>query len=242
VTPPPADPAPGPDTGSHEVIHLGGQAAVVVPVTDFLRLRALELHASADELEDARDAAAPTDWKPGKRPAGPRTCPMTRCGLRPIAERAPCSSCRPRGVTGEPGRLADRLLPDDLKAHPGRPSLPRVVPAVGVAFRRRRPRRHRHDRDAAHLLVHPAGWSASGRDWRRGARVGPAHPRRRRKRGRRAPRACCSCGGSTATGAAGNARRASSASRGLRGGSAGVRACRPGPARRRPGWCRRRCR
>ena len=38
----PADeiPANGPDTGSYEVIHLGGQAAVVVPVSDFLRLRA----------------------------------------------------------------------------------------------------------------------------------------------------------------------------------------------------------
>jgi hypothetical protein len=107
VTPPPADPAPGPDTGSHEVIHLGGQAAVVVPVTDFLRLRALELHASADELEDARDAAAPTDWKPGKRPAGPRTCPMTRCGLRPIAEehRVP-----PAGPGGSPGNPAAWLI------------------------------------------------------------------------------------------------------------------------------------
>ena len=31
---------PGPDTGSYEVIHPGGQAAVVVPVADFLRLRA----------------------------------------------------------------------------------------------------------------------------------------------------------------------------------------------------------
>ena len=29
---------PSPDTGSYEVIHLGGRAAVVVPVTDFLRL------------------------------------------------------------------------------------------------------------------------------------------------------------------------------------------------------------
>jgi hypothetical protein len=47
------------DTGPYEVIHLGGQAAVVVPVTDFLRLRALELHASAEELQDAEDAAAP---------------------------------------------------------------------------------------------------------------------------------------------------------------------------------------
>ena len=35
-------PANGLDTGSYEVIHLGGQAAVVVPVSDFLRLRALE--------------------------------------------------------------------------------------------------------------------------------------------------------------------------------------------------------
>jgi hypothetical protein len=48
-----------PDTGPYEVIHLGGQAAVVVPVTYFLRLRALELHASAEELQDAEDAAAP---------------------------------------------------------------------------------------------------------------------------------------------------------------------------------------
>ena len=43
MTAQPADrvPARGPDTGSYEVIHLGGQAAVVVPVSDFLRLRAL---------------------------------------------------------------------------------------------------------------------------------------------------------------------------------------------------------
>ena len=45
--------APGPDTGSYEVIHLGGQAAVVVPVADFLRLRALEKAATPAELEDA---------------------------------------------------------------------------------------------------------------------------------------------------------------------------------------------
>jgi hypothetical protein len=56
----PADPMPGPDTGPYEVIHLGGQAAVVVPVADFLRLRALELQASAEELQDA---SALADWK-----------------------------------------------------------------------------------------------------------------------------------------------------------------------------------
>ena len=49
---------PGLDTGSHEVIHLGGQAAAVVPVDDFLRLRALERSAAAQELEDAEDTAA----------------------------------------------------------------------------------------------------------------------------------------------------------------------------------------
>lgn len=45
-------------TGSYEVIHLGGSAPVVVPMDDFLRLRALEQRASAQELEDAEDLAA----------------------------------------------------------------------------------------------------------------------------------------------------------------------------------------
>ena len=49
---------PGPDTGSYEVIHLGGQAAVAVPVAGCLRLRALERSAAAQELEDAEDSAA----------------------------------------------------------------------------------------------------------------------------------------------------------------------------------------
>lgn len=54
---------PGPDTGSYEVIHLGGQAAVVVPVTDFLRLRVLEQATTPQELEDAEDTAAVLEWK-----------------------------------------------------------------------------------------------------------------------------------------------------------------------------------
>jgi hypothetical protein len=52
-----------PDTGSYEVIHLGGQAAVVVPLSDFLRLQALEQAASVQELEDAEDKAALADWR-----------------------------------------------------------------------------------------------------------------------------------------------------------------------------------
>jgi len=55
--------APGPDAGPYEVIHLGGQAAVVVPVADFLRLRALEQGASPQELEDAEDTVAMLEWK-----------------------------------------------------------------------------------------------------------------------------------------------------------------------------------
>ena len=45
------------------MIHLGDQAAVVVPVADFLRLRALEKAATAAELEDAEDTAAVLEWK-----------------------------------------------------------------------------------------------------------------------------------------------------------------------------------
>jgi hypothetical protein len=54
---------PSPDTGSYELIHLGGQAAVVVPVADFLRLRALEQAAAPDELENAEDTAAMLEWQ-----------------------------------------------------------------------------------------------------------------------------------------------------------------------------------
>ena len=44
-------------TGPHEVIHLGGEAAVVVPVAEYRRLRALEQLASPHELEGADDTA-----------------------------------------------------------------------------------------------------------------------------------------------------------------------------------------
>ena len=63
MTAQPTGPVPGPDTGSYEVIHLGGQAAVVVPMADFMRLRALERLASAQELEDAEDAIALQEWR-----------------------------------------------------------------------------------------------------------------------------------------------------------------------------------
>ena len=43
MTAQPADPASTLDTGPYEMIHLGDQAAVVVPVADFTRLRAAQL-------------------------------------------------------------------------------------------------------------------------------------------------------------------------------------------------------
>lgn len=63
MTAQPVGQVPGQDTGSYEVIHLGDQTAVVVPLGDFMRLRALERLASAEELEEAEDAAALQDWK-----------------------------------------------------------------------------------------------------------------------------------------------------------------------------------
>ena len=41
----------------YEVIHLGGQAAAIVPLTELRRLRALERIASPDELAEAEGAA-----------------------------------------------------------------------------------------------------------------------------------------------------------------------------------------
>jgi hypothetical protein len=51
-----------PGTEPFEVIHLGGQAAVIVPLAEFLRLRALERGASPQVLQDAEDAAAAQEW------------------------------------------------------------------------------------------------------------------------------------------------------------------------------------
>jgi hypothetical protein len=49
--------------GPHEVIHLGGEAAVVVPVVEYRRLRALEQMASPQEREDAEAAVALEEYR-----------------------------------------------------------------------------------------------------------------------------------------------------------------------------------
>lgn len=66
MTAQPVDPQQTPGhvagTDPFEVIHLGGQAAVIVPLAEFLRLRALERDASPEALQDAEDEAAAQDW------------------------------------------------------------------------------------------------------------------------------------------------------------------------------------
>jgi hypothetical protein len=49
----PSEPQP-----EHDVIHVGESEAVVVPMGDYLRLLAIERHASADEIEEAEIEAA----------------------------------------------------------------------------------------------------------------------------------------------------------------------------------------
>jgi len=55
----------------HDIIHLGGEAAVVVPVYEYRKLRALERLASPDELEAAEADAvleAHQEWVAAGRP------------------------------------------------------------------------------------------------------------------------------------------------------------------------------
>jgi hypothetical protein len=58
-----AQPAEPSGVEEHEVIHLGGETAVVVPVAEYRRLRALKQLASPQELEDAEAAAASEEYR-----------------------------------------------------------------------------------------------------------------------------------------------------------------------------------
>ena len=62
--------AHGPN-GPYEVIHLGGEAAAIVPLSDLRRLRAVERRASAEALEEAEieaTLAAHQEWVAAGRP------------------------------------------------------------------------------------------------------------------------------------------------------------------------------
>ena len=62
---------PDGDLGSYEVIHVGGEAAAIVPLPELRRLLAVQRHARAELLEDAEveaTLAAHRDWGAGERP------------------------------------------------------------------------------------------------------------------------------------------------------------------------------
>lgn len=120
-----------PDTGPYEVIHLSGQAAVVVPVTDYLRLRALELHAFAKELKDAEDAAAPTRSPAAKqRPWSDR--PRRGASL-PFPDRPHVASPPRRGPV-RPDKETHEPLP--AARQPGRPRAETRAAGTGQLARR----------------------------------------------------------------------------------------------------------
>ena len=65
---PTCDPEPG---EPYEVIHLGGEAAAIVPLPELRRLRAVERHASAEILEKAEieaTLAGHREWVAACRP------------------------------------------------------------------------------------------------------------------------------------------------------------------------------
>jgi hypothetical protein len=62
---------PDGDADSYEVIHLGGEAAAIVPLSDLRRLQAVRRRASAELLEEAEveaTLAAHRDWVAAGRP------------------------------------------------------------------------------------------------------------------------------------------------------------------------------
>ncbi len=67
-----AQPTSDPDPHEpYEVIHLGGEAAAIVPLSDLRRLRAVERRASAEILEEAEVEATLTahrEWVAPGRP------------------------------------------------------------------------------------------------------------------------------------------------------------------------------
>ena len=62
---------PTDSTGPYEVIHLGGEAAAIVPLAELRRLRALERNAPAEVREDAEieaTIAGHDEWVRAGRP------------------------------------------------------------------------------------------------------------------------------------------------------------------------------
>jgi hypothetical protein len=60
-----------PNVAGHSVIQLGGETAVVVPIEEYRRLKALERHATPEELDEAEADAVMAgygEWVAAGRP------------------------------------------------------------------------------------------------------------------------------------------------------------------------------
>ena len=63
--------SPASDSGRYEVIHLGGEAAAIVPLGELRQLQAVQRHASPELLEEAdveATLAAHREWVSAGRP------------------------------------------------------------------------------------------------------------------------------------------------------------------------------
>jgi hypothetical protein len=72
----------------HEVIHLGGESAVIVPIDEYQVLKALKANATPDEVELAEMDAAIAEheaWKAAGRPGG--TIPHERVAAELLSEQ-----------------------------------------------------------------------------------------------------------------------------------------------------------
>jgi hypothetical protein len=78
----PVRPADLPATDPYEVIHLGGQAAVIVLLSEFLRLRALDHAASVQARDNAEDAAAAQEWLAREAAGQTSYVPLPEVGRR----------------------------------------------------------------------------------------------------------------------------------------------------------------
>jgi hypothetical protein len=99
-----AQPAGPAANGPHEMIHLGGETAVVLPLAEYRRLRALEQLASPHEREGAEAAAALEEYREWSAARGhlPRAGPPA--AARPGRVRVEWS---PRAITTASRFLAD---------------------------------------------------------------------------------------------------------------------------------------
>ena len=155
------------------VLGLQGERRLLFGGEAVLRLRARQRHDLSDGGRRDHRAARPT----GRRPtASPRSCASirSRCSTRCRPSMPPSSPARTRPSAA---RLEAALLHFRRRG-----AAARRRPALAGALRRRHPRRHRLDRDAAHLPLEPS----RRREIRhhRQAGAGLRHPPRRRRRQR----------------------------------------------------------